>query len=383
VDSKPRDNPHRQVLCLVADDEAADIYPSAVRYLQVGLIDEPIETVLVVPETARALSLESGRTVMVTYRQVQWPLAHWARRNLIAEVHRQIGALQPDASIVVHAWSASSAPVAVGMAEVLGGELVLTVSDTAALDSPEGSQAYPKAAALVASSEHIRQAIEATTVGTKIVETISPGVVATSGPAAFSNPQRAPALIFAGSLSADCGLEILLHAVKLVLPHRPDLSTFVLGKGTAEGHFRQLVEAFGLGTNVTFTGRLEEWRAALQAADIFCVPGGPHVFREEPIQALATGLATIVPQDTVCDGLIDQQTALLFSPGDPASLAERIRRLLEDRVFARTLAAAGQAYARTHHSISRMVAEYVDLYRRLDPQAKTLPMPAPDNQPES
>ncbi|MFH1419282.1 MAG: glycosyltransferase family 4 protein [Planctomycetota bacterium] len=383
MDPTSRDSPHHQVLCLVADDEAADLCPSAIRYLQVGLIDEPIETVLVVPETARALSLESGRTVMVTYRQVQWPLAHWARRNLIAEVHRRIRSLQADASIVVHAWSASSSLMAARLAEALGGELVLTVSDTAAMDSPEGSDVYSKAAALVASSDHIRQAIETTTVGTKILETISPGVVATSGPAAFSNPQRAPSLIFAGSLSADSGLEVLLHAVKLVLPHHPNLSTFVIGKGNAEGHFRQLVEAFDLGMDVTFTGRLDEWRAAIQAADIFCVPGGSRVFREEPIQALATGLATIVPQDTVCDGLIDQQTALLFSPGDPASLAQRIRRLLEDRAFARTIAASGQAYARTHHSISRMVAEYVELYRRLDPRAKSLPMPAPDNQPES
>ncbi len=376
-------NPDPLVLCLVADDEVAELCYAAIRFLQVGLIDELIETVLVVPETARSLSLESGRTTTISYRHVQWPLAYWARRNLISEVHERIRSLKAEASVIVHAWSASSALLAMGMAEPLDGELVVTVSDTAELDSHDYAQIFEKASALVAPSEQVRRILETVATRTKIVETISPGIVATSGPAAFSNPQRAPSLIFAGNLSLDCGLDVLLHAIKLVLPHHPNLSTFVIGKGNAEAHFRQLVEAFDLSMNVTFTGRLEEWRSALQAADMFCMPGGSQLFREEPIQALATGLATIVPEDTLCDGLIDQQTALLFSPGDPASLAAQVRRLLEDRAFARGVAAAGQAYARSRHSISRMVADYVGLYRRLNPRAKTLPMPAPDNQSES
>jgi len=202
------------------------------------------------------------------------------------------------------------------------------------------------------------------------------GVVSTYAPTAFNNPQRAPSLVYAGTLSNECAVESLFRAAKLVLAHHPNLLVFVVGKGPAESNLRHLADSLELNPSVTFTGRLEHWRLALEAADIFCLPDSQTAFREEVIHALATGLAVVAPVDCICDGLIDDQTALLFPPQDHVRMAEQISRLIEDHVLARRIATAGQSYARTSNSVARMVAEHVRIYKQLDPRGRTIALPA-------
>jgi glycosyltransferase involved in cell wall biosynthesis len=199
--------------------------------------------------------------------------------------------------------------------------------------------------------------------------------VATFAPAAFSNTQRAPSLVYVGTLSNDCTVDLLLRAAKLVLAHHPSLLIFIVGKGPAESTLRHLADSLEMNQNVTFTGKLEHWRLALEAADIFCLPGGQTVFREELVHAMATGLAVVAPANSICDNLLDDQTALLFPPDDHVRMAEQIGRLLEDQGLAHRLATTAQSQVRTGNSISHMVAEHVRIYARLDPRARTIPMP--------
>jgi glycosyltransferase involved in cell wall biosynthesis len=161
----------------------------------------------------------------------------------------------------------------------------------------------------------------------------------------------------------------------MVLSHDPDLLVFVIGKGPAGAGLWQLTESLEMSQNVTFTGRLEHWRVALEAADIMCSLGVHAGFREETIHALGIGLAIVAPAEAVCDGLDDEQTALLFPAEDHVRMAEQIRRLLEDRALARRIAAAGQAYARANCSVARMVAEHVRIYRNLAHAATTITLP--------
>jgi hypothetical protein len=369
------DNSRRLTLCLVADEQAAERFPTALRYLQIGLIDEPIDTILVVTERGRAVCLEGGPATIIAHHEMQWPLTRWGYRFATDAVRRKIHSMPHEAPLVVHALSASSAALALEIATAAGGELVLTISSLAEINDAIVARCCDKAAVLILPSQRLQRALAARPLAGKAAEVVPVGVVSTFGPVAFSNPQRAPALVHAGPLHGNCGVESLLRATKLVLAHHPSLLVFVVGKGPAEGNLRRLADSLELNPNVTFTGRLDLWRVALESADIFCLPDSQTSFREEIIHALATGLAVVAPADCTCDGLIDNQTALLFPVGDHVRMAEQIGRLLADHALARRIAASGQAFARTNNSVARMVAEHVRIYRQLDPRGRTIPMP--------
>jgi len=365
---------NRIVLCLVADEQVIDRFPAAVRYLQVGLIDEPINVILVVPDHPRAASLVSGPTTVIRHRPMPWALRHWAPLGVIAEVLRRIETIEQSATVIVHCLALSAAPLAAAIAEAVDSEFILNVASTAVLEDRRLMQWLDHASEIITPSEDIHRAIAASPLASKPADIVPLGVRSDSAPAAFSQPNNDPVLLFAGSLTEDAGVDALLRAVKQTLRTRPNLRLFILGRGPAETSLRRLVGALDISSSVTFTGRIEHMRAAMRASDIFCVPQALRVFREEPIHALASGMAVVAAEGVCCDGLVHRQTALLFPDGDEHEMADRFDRLLTDPEASRVMAATGQAYARSHHSVSRMVADYVRIYRKLAGRRDSLPM---------
>ncbi len=376
MDAPHIDTPPPLVLCLVADERVAERCPTSVRYLQIGLIDEAIHTVLVLPETARADSLISGPTTAITYRHVQWPLHRWARRNFIARIQQTIDAMHRDAHVIVHCLAAPVFGLAADLAAALSADLILNLSARADVGHPEVVPRLNDATMLVTPSQRLRESLDAGEIAGKTVECVQYGAAAANVPAAFSSPQLAPAIIYAGALTHNCGAETLLRAAKQIIDDHPNLLVFILGKGPADTALRQLAGSLNLHANVTFTGRLQHWQTALAAADIFCIPSAQAPYREEPVHAFAAGLAVVAPADSLYDGLLDEQTALIFRDRNEAELAQRLRHLLKDHEFARTIAATLQARARSNNSVARMVAEYVRIYRSLQSHSSTIQIPS-------
>lgn len=361
----------RLLVCLVADEHVIDRFPNALRYLQVGLIDESIDVVLIVPESSRAQSLTLGPTAVITHRAASWPLSRLGWRGVITEVQRRIDAITDEPSVVIHCLAGSAAPLAAEIAAATGSDLLLSISSTNEFYVPQVAPCLHKAAALITPSWRIQQALKASPFAQKTIEVIPLGTTIAHTPAALSAPQLAPALVFAGDLSPDCGVDALLRAAKHVLQHHPRLLVFIVGKGPAESRLRHLAHALDIHQAVTFTGRLEHWRHVLEAADIFCMPRAGTTFREEPVHAIAAGMAIAAAENTPYDGLTHEETALLFPDGDETQMAEQILRFLDQPDFTRTVAATAQAYARSHHSVARMVSEHVRIYRQLQSRGST------------
>ncbi len=369
------DSTGRLVVCLLADDQVIDHLGTALRYLQIGLIDEPIDTILILPEGGRAGVFAGGPSEVITYSTSRWPLTRRAHQGLTAKVQRTIESSHPDASVIVHCLTEPQAPLAVDVAAASQADLLINISSVADLSSPALSACIERAAALVVPSHRLRDAVTASFSARKPVEVVPIGATADNAPAAFSTPQLAPTLVCAGDLSAESGIEVMVCAVQRVLQAHPNLLTFIIGKGPAEARLRHLVDTLDLRQAVTFTGRLEHWRHAIEAADIFCLPSSRTAVREEPVHALAAGLAVVAADESLYDGLIDQQTALLFPDDDDTRLAEQICTFLDNPEFARTLAATAQAHAHTHNSVAGMVANHVRIYRQLESRGSTFSIP--------
>ncbi len=366
----------RLVLCLVADDEVIERFPVVVRFLQVGLIDEPVDVLLIAPEHGRIADVASGPTALFTYRRAKWPLQQRAFRQIADQVRSRIETLARFRDVVVHGLSLTVAPLASVISDAVEGDLVLNVSSAFALMKTELVHYLDRAAALISPAQAVQELLAASPLTSRKVETVPFGVATDDAPAAFRSKLTDPTILYAGGLTPEAGVEDLLHAIaRLTSPH-PSLQTFILGRGPAEPALRQTAASLGISARVTFAGPVEQLRAAMRGADIFCVPRAVPVFREEPIHALAAGLALVCAAGAMVDGLMHRQSAMLFPNRDVPAMAEQIAFLLDNQEFARAMAATGQSYARSNHSVSGMVNDYLGIYRRLVNRHHTLPMPS-------
>ena len=81
------------------------------------------------------------------------------------------------------------------------------------------------------------------------------------------------------------------------------------------------------------------------------------MFAARPIVASAVGDVPVA--------LAGGAAGLLVPPGNPASLADAIHRLLTQPFEARRLGTSAQARAAAEYDVTRMVGRYAELYARL------------------
>ncbi|HWL94163.1 MAG TPA: glycosyltransferase [Phycisphaerae bacterium] len=371
---KPEIRGQRYTLCLVADEGAVERFADSLRFLQIGLIDEPVDVILVLPDTSRPERVVAGATLLVPYRVRRWPFDVWTAHRTADAIRRLVAGLPARQPMVVHSASIAAAPLAARLAEELGAAFFANVASVAFPSDSTVMAALDRATVLILPASQMRDAIQRTRLGSKSVEVIRPGVATEKSAGAFGDAGQVPTVVFAGSLAPDGGADVFLRGFAKAVQARPDVLGLVAGKGSAESDLRKLAGSLKIRESVTFTGRLEHLRTAMMASDIFCAPRRTTMFREEPIYAMAGGLAMIVADGLFCDGLADQQNSAFIQDGNEAQLAEEIGRLLDAPEHARRLGAAALATAETQYGVSRMVEEYARAYRQHVYRERTLPM---------
>lgn len=149
---------------------------------------------------------------------------------------------------------------------------------------------------------------------------------------------RHPILGYAGSLVAYEGLDILLHALKL-MGSPPHLE--IVGDGAARTSLEALASSLGLLDTVVFFGRVSPKEAIkrLKSWDMVCLPRRADMVCQlipplKLVEAMAMGKAILVPDLP----LFREETGNLgnfFEPQNPQSLALVLANLLQDRDWTR------------------------------------------------
>ena len=104
----------------------------------------------------------------------------------------------------------------------------------------------------------------------------------------------------------------------------------------------------------------------LSATDIFCLPSLQQGLGVVMLEAMALGRPVIASGvGGVVSVIEDNVTGLIVPPSDSRSLADRIMELLNDRERARTIAAAGQQLVRDRFNETRMLDEFIKVYREV------------------
>lgn len=361
------------LVCWVAGNDTAERFPTLLRYLQVGLVDEAFAAMALLTGPDPGSLLEAGLCTVLREPSWPWPLGHWARKRWLREFHEEFDDLRRGVPSIVHTLDAERVPLAVDLAEATGSELVVSWNR---LDAPPGAllRMSGRPATIACPSNSVAQCLLRAGVEANRVRVVPLGIAAEHKPRAWPEGS-APTIACATSLREEDGVELLLRAARIVVQRSEDALFFIMGRGPEEEALRHAAEAQGIAGNVVFSPRLPHWQSALAEASVLVVPSARAAWREEPLHALAAGVPVVAVEGAPYDELVADQTALLIPPDDEAILAEAILTVIEDPAKAARLGQAAAEHVRSHNGLSRMVGEYLRIYGELAGRQKTLAFP--------
>ena len=169
---------------------------------------------------------------------------------------------------------------------------------------------------------------------------------------------------YVGRLAPEKGIDVAMEGMRRVMERYGTRVAFALaGDGPAEDRLRATAPP-----GTFFAGRLggRDLSAFYASADVFVFPSITETFGNVVLEAMASGLALVAPDWGATTELATPDRALQFPASDPAALADRVGRLIDDPALRRSLAAAALAEARTHtwdDVFDRLVREYLIVHR--------------------
>jgi len=217
-------------------------------------------------------------------------------------------------------------------------------------------------AAVTAVSRWLQEETEELVPGTHA--TVAPMPVATElfAPGAARDSQR---LLFVGRLTAQKGLEHLLHALSTM---RTPATLDVVGDGPNREALGQLGAKLGIGERLRWHGQLpqSELAAMYQRAAAVVVPSVDEGLGLVAVEALLCE-APVVAFDS--GGLRDivqhEKTGLLVAPGDRAALARTLDDVLGRDGRGADLGRAGRLYALSAFAPESAARRYAGIYRQV------------------
>ena len=212
-------------------------------------------------------------------------------------------------------------------------------------------------------------------------------------PAASKRPTdgaRPFRLLAAGRLVEKKGYPVLLDALALLARQGHAVTCRIVGAGPLRADLEARARALGIAGTISFDGAIshENVAGAYRDADAFVqcsvvLPDGdrdgvPNVV----LEAMASGLAVVASDVAgIPEAVVDGVTGFLVPPSDPAAVADRIARLVENPALAHRLGAAGRSRvlerfdrAAAVRNVARLM---LDAARAGDAQQLSAPIAAP------
>ena len=183
-------------------------------------------------------------------------------------------------------------------------------------------------------------------------------------------PSSAPVVLFSGRLTTRKGLTVLVDAWSRVLNFYPDAQLFIVGSGynqtnSVETDVKRKVAEASL-KNIYFEGSTASPENYLGVADIFAFPSLLEGFPNALLEAMASGMA-IVASDIggVVELIENNNTGLLFPPGNAKILADKIIYLLEHPEIRYRMALQARRHVLENFSFEKIAKQYMETYRRI------------------
>ncbi len=180
-------------------------------------------------------------------------------------------------------------------------------------------------------------------------------------------PVNAPVVLWVGRLDPVKGLTTLIDSLPTIAA---DFGAHLLlaGTGPLQEQLAGQIASVGLPGFVHLLGTRSDVPSLLKAADVFAFPSRTEGLPNALLEAMAACCPIVTCDVPGCRDLIQHdQTGLLVPYGDTAALTGAIRRLLQDRAFARRLGHAAAAAVEEQWRIDKTHATYDAVYQEMRP----------------
>ena len=175
---------------------------------------------------------------------------------------------------------------------------------------------------------------------------------------------------FAGSFYGYEGLELLLEAVRRLLPKHPDLKVLLVGGGPQEEALRAQTQSNGLQDRVIFTGRVPhaDVQRYYELIDVLAYPRLPIRLTElvtplKPLEAMAQGRIFVASDVGGHRELIRHgETGFLFPAGNAGALETAIDTVLANRDMWPRVKAQARQFVEQERTWTTSVARYAAVY---------------------
>lgn len=232
---------------------------------------------------------------------------------------------------------------------------------------------YRRAAAIIAISDAVANALVASGIDPAQIEIIRSGVDLSRriAPPADGTlrllgiPEGAPLVVMVAALTGHKDPLTFLRAMTIVIATVPDAHALLIGDGPLRVTVESAVERLGLRGNVHIAGYRPDADALLATADVVTLSSRKEGLGTVLIDALWMGKAIAATRaGGVPEVVQDGSCGLLSPPGDHAALGAAIIRLLGDSELRERFGVAGRARAMSF-SVEQTASRTALVYRRV------------------
>jgi glycosyltransferase involved in cell wall biosynthesis len=163
------------------------------------------------------------------------------------------------------------------------------------------------------------------------------------------------------------GIDILIKAFNLIKKTFPDLDLIIAGEGPEEKKLKELAGSFRLNNRVKFIGTVEFKRgiSLLKGAELAVVPSLSEGGGLVNLEAQASGCPIVASRvGGIPEYLRENESGVLFEPGNPDDLADKILTLLSSKDLRGKISKGGLEYVK-RFDWELLVSEYIHSYARI------------------
>jgi len=177
---------------------------------------------------------------------------------------------------------------------------------------------------------------------------------------------KKPFLVYTGSLYPHKNVEVLVRAVKNLNKERRIYSVIVCARNIFYERFLKKVEKLGAKDYVNFVGFVldKELVAIYQQAEVFIFPSLIEGFGLPGLEAMACGLP-VLASDIPVFREIYRDGVIYFDPLSSDDLAEKIKKIIEDRKLRKNLKLKARKLVYLY-SWEKMAKKTIKIYRDLE-----------------
>jgi glycosyltransferase involved in cell wall biosynthesis len=180
---------------------------------------------------------------------------------------------------------------------------------------------------------------------------------------AFGLPSGRRAIVYVGRLDRQKGLDDLLLAMSVALPHLSEHDLLLVGEGNERKRLESIASRPALQGRVHFAGWQTDVPGILAAADLLVLPSRWEGMPNVVLEAMAAGKPVAATRaEGVSELLGDLAAGQTVAVGDWQGLANVVVAILRKPLLASELGIKNQRRAESHFSLESMIGQYERLY---------------------